>query len=111
MNHLLYIIIFLIMGCAAHSQYDTVIINTPTTQCDMCHWNIIDALEKVDGVKKVKINDDNQSVAITYLDNKITLNELEVAISKAGYQANDMPAELEAYEKLSLCCRLPNDRK
>ena len=45
------------------------------------------------------------------LDNKITLNELEVAISKAGYQANDMPAELEAYEKLSLCCRLPNDRK
>ncbi|MDP6133879.1 MAG: hypothetical protein QF856_04720, partial [Candidatus Marinimicrobia bacterium] len=63
MKNIIYIIMaVMLIGCA----YQTVEIATPTTQCGMCDGNIIDALNKLDGVKKVKINDENQSVIITY---------------------------------------------
>ena len=97
----------MVTGCA----YQTTEIATPTTQCGMCEGNIIDALNKLDSIKKVKINDAHQSVIITYLNDKTTLDELETAISKAGYQANDKAADSEAYGKLALCCKLPKDRK
>ncbi len=97
----------MVTGCA----YQTTEIATPTTQCGMCEGNIIDALNKLDGIKKVKINDAHQSVIITYLDDKTTVYALETAISKAGYQANDKAADSEAYGKLALCCKLPKDRK
>jgi copper chaperone CopZ len=108
MKNTIYIIMAVMLtGCA----YQTVEIATPTTQCGMCDGNIIDALNKLDGVKKVKINDAHQSVIITYLNDKTTLDELETAISKAGYQANDKPPNPEAYGKLNRCCKLPKDRK
>ena len=97
----------MVTGCA----YQTTEIATPTTQCGMCIANITYALDKLDGVKKVKINGENQSVIITYLDDKTTVDALKTAISKAGYQANDMAADSEAYGKLALCCKLPKDRK
>ena len=108
MKNTIYIILAVIVtGCA----YQTTEIATPTTQCGMCEGNIIDALNKLDGIKKVKINDAHQSVIITYLDDKTTVYALETAISKAGYQANDKAADPEAYGKLALCCKLPKDRK
>ena len=60
----------------------------------MCEGNIIGVLNKLDGVKKVKIND------------KTTLVHLETAISKAGYQANDIAADPESYGKVPLFCKL-----
>jgi len=39
-----------LIGCT----YQTTEIVTPTTQCGMCDRNIIDALNKLDGVKKSK---------------------------------------------------------
>jgi hypothetical protein len=39
------------------------------------------------------------------------VDALETAISKVGYQANDIAADPEAYGKLALCCKLPKDRK
>ena len=108
MKNTIYIILaVMVTGCA----YQTTEIATPTTQCGMCEGNIIDALNKLDGIKKVKINDAHQSVIITYLDDKTTVYALETAISKAGYQANDKAADPEAYGKLALCCKLPKDRK
>jgi len=39
------------------------------------------------------------------------VDDLENAISKAGYQANNIEADPEAYDKLALCYKLPKDRK
>ena len=100
------ILAVMVTGCA----YQTTEIATPTTQCGMCIANIAYALDKLDGVKKVKNDGENQSVIITYLDDKTTLDELETAIANAGYQANDKPANPEAYGKLTRCCKLQKDR-
>ena len=107
-NYIYFLIAIMIIGCAA---YQTTEINTPTTQCGMCDGNIIDALTKHDGVKRVKINDENQSVIISYIDGKTSIEDLETVITNAGYQANDKPANPDAYAKLARCCRLPKDRK
>jgi len=108
MKNTIYVLMAVMLtGCT----YQTTEIATPTTQCGMCDGKIINALNKLDGIKKVKINDESQSVIIKYIDDKTTVDELETAISKAGYQANDKPADPEAYGKLALCCKLPKDRK
>jgi|TARA_B100000959_G_scaffold57655_1_gene60276 copper chaperone CopZ len=97
----------MIMGCA--NQITEII--TPTTQCGMCDANIVDALNEIDGVKKIIINDYKQSVTIKYVSDKISINDLEIAISNAGYQANDVLANPTAYAKLALCCKMPKDRQ
>ena len=107
MKFFIYIImVVMLMGCAVK----TTEISTPTTQCGMCYANIMDALNEVEGIKKVKINDEMQSVIIKYVGDKMTINDLEIVIANAGYQANDKPADSDAYGKLARCCRLPEDR-
>ena len=67
-------------------------------------------LIKINGVKKVQVNMDALKVTVTYNVDNIAVENLEEAISNAGYQANEMSANLEAYELLPGCCKLPADR-
>ena len=107
-----FIILAVIMGgCTLHSSFQTVEIATPGTQCPMCEVSIGDALESLDGVKRVEVNHEEHKTFIQYDRNKVSLNELEMAITRVGYQANDEPADPNAYSKLSLCCKLPKDQK
>ncbi len=108
MKYYIYIIFAVMLTSCA---YKTVEIITPTTQCGMCYGNIIESLNKVDGVKKVEVNDKNQSVIVTYSSDKVLLDELEKSITNVGYQANDKQADPISYGKLANCCKLPKDRK
>jgi copper chaperone CopZ len=108
MNNLLYL---LFIGCTIHSSLDTAIIKTPTTQCGMCKQTIESNLLTIKGVKSATVDMLNYQTVITYKTNRVNLEDLELAIAKSGYQANEVKADSTAYEKLHLCCRLPKDRK
>jgi hypothetical protein len=47
---------------------------------------------------------------VKYDQTKLALADLEQAIAKLGYQAGDVPADVEAYSKLPGCCKLPQDQ-
>ena len=83
----------------------------PTAQCNMCVANIGNALNGVDGILKYKVELETDQVKIKYNADMISLKGIEQLISKAGYQANNLPADVDAYNKLAMCCRSPKDRR
>ena len=105
-----------LVGCSAiisrnvpnHSMQEITI---PTAQCGMCVARIDKALNDVDGILKYKVELDALKVKVKYDNNKISLQQIEQIISKTGYQANNSPADVDAYNKLAMCCRLPKDRR
>ena len=106
----------LIYGClsiisqnsANNIKIDEIII--PTAQCNMCVAKIGDALNGVDGILKYKVELETDQVKIKYNADMISLQGIEQLISKAGYQANNLPADVDTYNKLAMCCKLPKDR-
>ena len=116
MKKLILLSILLIVGCLSiknqgksnNLQIDEI--NIPTAQCNMCVANIENALNEIDGILKYKVELETYRVKVKYNTDKLSLQSIEQLISKAGYQANNLPADADAYNKLAMCCRLPKDR-
>ena len=62
-------------------------------------------------MKKIKVNLKNNKVKIKYNTEKIILQEIEQLIAMSGYQENNNKANINAYNQLEMCCRLPEDIK
>jgi periplasmic mercuric ion binding protein len=73
--------------------------------CDMCKTTIERELAFTKGVKKSELDVPSKVVTVVYNPNKTTPEKIRLAISMAGYDADDVPAEPKAYEKLHACCK------
>lgn len=106
---ILVLLAFTSINLNANSIVDekTVVISLPSIQCGTCVKTIKKALGKVKGVIEIQVDLENHKAAITFDDSKTSVEKLEVAITTAGYDANDKPAVAEAYDKLSSCCKKP----
>ena len=110
-------LILLVFGCLSiknqgksnNLQIDEI--NIPTAQCNMCVANIENALNGIDGILKYKVELETYRVRVQYNSDKLTLQNIEQLISKAGYQANNSPADVDSYNKLAMCCRLPKKKR
>ena len=78
----------------------------PTIMCGMCEANIKDAFSSTDGILKVNVDLDSKSGQVFYNSEKVSLAQIETAISNAGYKANDKEAVKSAYDKLPRCCKV-----
>ncbi len=87
-------------------QGEAIVIQLPTMQCGTCKKNIEKAVKKLDGVNEVNVVVKDKIANIKYDKSKTNLNEIEGVIVMAGYQANDKPANKEAYDKLEDCCKV-----
>ena len=111
------LILLVLFGCSTiinqgksnNLQIDEI--NIPTAQCNMCVANIENALNGIDGILKYKVELESYRVKVKYNTDKLSLQNIEQLISKAGYQANNSPANVDAYNKLAMCCRSPKDRR
>ena len=86
----------------------TVTINTPSVQCDMCKNKIEDYLKYEDGVTKVVVNPKQKKTVVTYLTDRTNLNNIKTAIANVGYDAEEIKAAKDAYDKLPSCCKKPS---
>ena len=73
--------------------------------CGMCEERIETNMAYEKGVKSVELDDETKIVTITYKTAKTDPDKLREAISKLGYDADDVEADKEAYEKLPACCK------
>jgi copper chaperone CopZ len=89
----------------ADSQILKTIIKVPTIVCGSCVTTVTTALKKVDGVKTAKVDLKKKTATVTYASAKVTVDKLEKAIADAGYDANKVKRNPEAYEKLDACCK------
>ncbi|MEO6693853.1 MAG: heavy-metal-associated domain-containing protein [Ignavibacteria bacterium] len=89
-----------------NSGGETVEIKLPTVQCGTCKTNITKEFKKVDGINSFDISIEKKIVKVSYDKTKTDADKIEGAIVMAGYQANDKPANKEAYDKLAECCKI-----
>jgi periplasmic mercuric ion binding protein len=91
----------------AKKNYEEVQIKTSAV-CGMCEERIETNIAYEKGVKKVELDDATKIVTIGFDPRKTDPDSLRKAISELGYDADDVPANKEAYDKLPACCQKGN---
>jgi len=87
----------------------TAKIITPTVQCDMCKERIETYLKRYDGVTYVNVNVKKKETTVKYLTDRTNIENIKTAIANAGYDADDVPANPDAYKELPKCCKKIED--
>lgn len=114
MKHVLFTILLAAVSAFGFAQNDTETITIKTSivcdhcmECDDCGYNIDTSIRKAKGIKKVVIDPEGSKVMVTYRTDKTTPEEIRNALSQAGFDADDVKADPEAYAKLDGCCKKP----
>ena len=87
----------------------TVTISTPTVQCGMCKQRIEKYMVREEGVTKVNVDYKNKKTKVTYFAERTNVENIKTAIANVGYDADDITANEESYDKLPNCCKKPED--
>lgn len=80
-----------------------------SAQCGMCKEAIEETLAFERGVRKSVLIMKTKIVEVEYDKRRTNPEKIRKAISKIGYDADDVPADKKAYEKLEGCCKKPDD--
>jgi len=73
--------------------------------CGMCKERIEHDLAFEKGVTSVSLDNETKIVTVGYNPKKTDPDKIRTAISKIGYDADQVPADQVAYEKLPKCCK------
>lgn len=73
--------------------------------CETCGMNFQENLYKITGLKMYELDEKAMTLTVYYNGKKTTLEQIKIAITKLGYDADDLKADKEAYEKLDDCCK------
>ncbi|KYP14254.1 heavy-metal-associated domain-containing protein [Flavihumibacter sp. CACIAM 22H1] len=87
----------------------TVTVKTPTVQCESCKKKIESFLAREEGVEKSVVDYKRKTTKVTFYTDRTNIENIKTAIANAGYDADDVTANEEAYEKLPKCCKKPED--
>ena len=90
-------------------QYAKAEIKVPTIQCNSCATNVENAVLDLEGVDEAEVNLKAKVVSVSFDDAKVVVADLERAIAKAGYDANETLRDSTAYAALDACCKIPED--
>jgi copper chaperone CopZ len=76
-----------------------------SAQCTICKDRIEKDMAFEKGVKSVDLDLETKFLTVEYRTDKTDPDKLREAVSKIGYDADDVAADLKAYEKLPECCK------
>lgn len=74
-------------------------------QCGSCGKLLNKNLKATSGVKKFILDDKAETFTIIYDPALTDINKLRVAVSKLGFDADDVKADPAAYDNLDECCK------
>lgn len=100
----LLLLFFAIFNCVSIAQTAEVKIKT-SAQCDECKERIEKMLAFEKGIKSSTLNLEDQVVTIVYYNKRTNPEKIKQAISNIGYDADDIKAKKEEYDKLPTCCK------
>lgn len=93
------------MGAIAQDKGITELVISTSAQCEMCKERIEKELAFTKGVKYANLDLETKDVTVKFRTDKTTADDIRKAIAGVGYDADDIPADPEAYEKLPACCK------
>ena len=105
----LLVVVFLMLGFTIFSQEKSknqVIVIQTSAECGQCKERIENQLNYTKGIKYAELNLEDLKLTVKYNSSKITLEEIKTQIAKLGYDADEVKAEKEAYQKLPKCCQI-----
>jgi len=73
--------------------------------CETCGEKFNKTLLRKKGVQMVTLDEKAMTIKVVYNSKKIDLDTIKLAITKLGYDADDLKADLTAYEGLDNCCK------
>lgn len=101
--------ILLLVGLTAFAQKQpktmTVVIQT-SAECDECKTRLEGKLNYTKGVKFAELDVPSKKLTVKFSPKTISLETIKKMVSELGYQADDVTANPEAYEKLPACCKV-----
>ncbi len=74
-------------------------------ECETCGLKFKTEMLKIKGVKMYELDDKKMTFTVYFNPKKTDLETIKVAISKLGYDADEVKADPQAYEKLDGCCK------
>ncbi|HEY4209496.1 MAG TPA: heavy metal-associated domain-containing protein [Puia sp.] len=100
---------FATVGFAQQKVSKTVVIKTPTVQCENCKHRIENYMSHEEGIQKVVVDFKKKTTTVTYLTDRTNPENIKALIANVGYDADDVTAEPDAYKRLPSCCKKPED--
>jgi copper chaperone CopZ len=73
--------------------------------CETCGLKFKTEMLKINGVKMYELDDKAMTFTVYYSTKKTDLQTIKVAISKLGYDADEVKADPVGYENLDGCCK------
>lgn len=73
--------------------------------CETCGQIFDTEMLKIKGVKMYELDEQNMTITVHYNGQKTNLTAIKTAITKLGYDADEMKADTVAYDKLDGCCK------
>lgn len=93
----------------AKKVLQTVTIKTPTVQCETCKKKIESFMAREEGVEKTVVDYKRKQTKVSFYTDRTNIENVKTAIANAGYDADDVTANEESYNKLPKCCKKPED--
>lgn len=75
-------------------------------ECETCGKLFQEKLLEITGVKMIELDSEKMTIIVFYSTKKTNLEAIKIAISKLGYDADDIKADPKAYENLDECCKI-----
>ncbi|WP_136668695.1 heavy-metal-associated domain-containing protein [Flavobacterium sp. H122] len=74
-------------------------------ECETCGKNFQANMLKIKGVKMYELDEKNMTITVYFNPQKTSLENIKNSISKLGYDADEIKADVAAYEQLDGCCK------
>ena len=101
---LFFFAVFQLNAQEKETKVDTISIKTSAI-CNDCKERLEHDMAFEKGVKSVELDLDTKVLTITYKENKTTEEKLKTAVTKIGYDADEMVADQKAHDRLPACCQ------
>lgn len=108
-------ILFVLITCApflsqAQSKIATIHVKASIycdhcQKCESCGKRLEEAIYQEKGIKRIDINSKEKTVNIVYNVTKTNPEKLKQAITRAGFDADNLKGDPEAYAKWDECCK------
>ena len=73
--------------------------------CEMCKERIEEEMSTIAGIASSNLDVDTKILTVNFNPAVLTTDDIRKAITKIGYDADDMAASKKAYNKLPKCCK------
>ena len=105
------ITLFISGSCLAQDKKSTELKVKTSAICSQCKDRIEQGMAYEKGIKDIVLDVDTKIATITYNPSKTTPDGIRKAISRLGYDADTIPANNDAYNKLPPCCKKKDGTK